>query len=384
MSNKKQILIFSGSNYRAVISFCRLLRSLNIRFAIIARTKDDLIFKTSYRSAVLATRSTHKLDYTDISRCIEEVKSVTQAEKLVICPTSEFLNLFILQNHSFFQSHNCEIPLVDLDIYRQVSNKASFSELCRNYGLRTPRRFSKNHEISPPCVAKPITNVNSANRSLYPYLIHNSKDLRYFQQTENTSDFYYEEYITGGSYYLLYYLSEHGKTHKFSQRNLLQQANGKSMLIAESADIHHEPIADRFVSMLREIGFYGLAMVELKLSNKEYVTIELNPRFWGPSQLFIDAGSDIFHGFIQDQIGYSASEAETPPERPAGQVKYLWFNGIMFDLLSGKRPRWYIEPETSKPAFILSYFFHDIYFHRDTFWLFFYELYLATRGIRKG
>ena len=41
-------------------------------------------------------------------------------------------------------------------------------------------------------------------------------------------------------------------------------------------------------------------MVEVKhLSNKNYM-IEANPRFWGPSQLFVDAGINLFEAFLVD------------------------------------------------------------------------------------
>ena len=52
--------------------------------------------------------------------------------------------------------------------------------------------------------------------------------------------------------------------------------------------------------MLIQIGYYGLIMIEVKIQDGEYYMIEANPRLWGPSQLILDAGMDLFHRFALD------------------------------------------------------------------------------------
>ncbi len=260
---RRTFLIFSGSNYRAIVAFCRELAELGLDFYIIARTASDLIFETRYRNNVVATREHDRLDLADIHRCLQLARSKSQFSQFIVAPSSEFLNLFLLKNREFFAEHGCEIPLVDLDTYERVSNKYPFSRLCKQWGIPIPAEFEHYAGLDFPFVAKPFKNVNAENRSLYPYLIYGEDDLREFQARERDSDFYYQEYIQGESHYLLLYLARDGWDVRFSQQNLIQQAGGKSIVLAKPSYIHNHVIANRFVDLLRDIGFYGLAMIEV-------------------------------------------------------------------------------------------------------------------------
>lgn len=370
--HKKAFIIFSGSNHRAIVSFCRVLRSYNLDIFIVARTESDLILKSKYKKDVIAIRSTNALELTDIERCINEVKSKTGVSEFIICPSSEYFNLFLLENLNYFTSQNCEIPLVNLPTYQCVSNKYSFSKLCKKHGIVIPEQNDDERKFGFPFVAKPFKNVNSEDKSLYPYLIYNNIDLEQFYKLENPSDFYFEEFIFGEPYYILLYISRAGKTHFFSQHNLIQQAGGKSIVLAETSKIHEEEIADKCIEILKGIGFFGLAMIEIIKREGDYVLIELNPRFWGPSQLMVDAGSNIFKAFINDFL--ETNICDLTKENISHDARYLWFNGLLATVLSDKKLKWHINRPMLSPLYILKHINHDVYLKHDTLGLFSYEL----------
>lgn len=374
----KKILIFSGGNYRAIVAFCRELCALNVDFFIVARTKEDLLLKTKYKKNVLAIRTKRETDLVDMGNCICQVRARTGFANFVICPSTEFLNLFILEHRTFFEKLNCEIPLVSIEKYKLVSNKYSFSEQCAKRNIKIPRSYSDYNNLDFPFVAKPLENINKDNKSLYPYLIFNEKDLEEFLKNEKLSDFYFQEYVSGKSYYLLYYFSPMGGVYKFSQQNLLQQAQGKSIVLAWPSNIHLESIADKFEIVLRDIGFWGLAMVEIRQCGNEFYFIELNPRLWGPSQLVVDAQSNIFKAFIRDVLGECT--ISLPCEKAINDIRYLWLNGIVESLLQRKNLISYIKSPKVRLWFIVKIFLHDVYFRSDTFRLFFYELYLIFKN----
>ncbi len=377
----RALLIFSGSNERAIVAFCRVLRVLGIVPLIVARTGQDMIFRTRCRQHVVATRRMDSLDRDDITRCLQEAQSRALNARLVLCPTSEFLNLFLLQNRKHFQQLGCEIPLVDLDLYRLVSDKYSFSRVCAAHGVAIPREFADYRGQAFPFVAKPRQNVNSENRSLYPYLLHNAGDLETFLSSEEVTDFYFEEYLSGESYYLLYYVWQDGRVTSFSQQNLLQQAGGKSIVLARPAQLHNQPVSEQYVGILRQLGFWGFAMIEVIRRGEDLVFIELNPRFWGPMQLTVDAGAGILEAFVTDQLGSDQplSQSQTSPDPAA----YLWLNGLLATIRSGKQPRWHIKPPTHATRFVLRHLAHDIYLRRDTLGLFAHEFRQALRAPRK-
>ena len=69
-------------------------------------------------------------------------------------------------------------------------------------------------------------------------------------------------------------------------------------------------------------------MVEIKKQINVNYMIEANPRFWGPSQLFVDARMNFFEAFLHD-FGFLP---ENPPPFNfinAIHKKYFWFGGII-------------------------------------------------------
>ena len=117
------------------------------------------------------------------------------------------------------------------------------------------------------------------------------------------------------------------KLEKFSQINYIQQPEGKSIIGAEESDFHLSQQSELYERLFKSVSFRGLVMVEVKQMNDKFYMIEANPRFWGPSQLFVDAGVNLFEAFLAD---YSVL-----PSRPVlssnYKTKYFWNGGIGYD-----------------------------------------------------
>ncbi len=326
--NQKAFLIFSGYNQRAVVAFCREATRLKVPFCIFAKSEEDTIFKTIYKEQVYAIRTEKLLLKADLDVCIAKTKTATNFTDFIILPSSEFLVRFFLENRAYYEHLNCTVPLVSSTLYAKVSDKYSFGKLCEEYGLLIPLEYQKPEHLHYPFVAKPrLYFSNSSARTLNPYLILTEADWNEFLNKEETDAFYYQEFITGACYYLLYYLSNKQNDVCYSQKNLVQQAGGKSMIVAQSSDVHHLPIGKKYVNMLKKEGFEGLIMIELKKKGDEFVMIEANPRLWGPSQLFVDAGVPIFEAFIKDQ-GFEIQINEVSEIK---DVMYFWNGGMAED-----------------------------------------------------
>lgn len=331
--NQKAFLIFSGYNQRAVVSFCREATRLNVPFCIIPKSDDDTILLTSYKKFVFAIRSEKMLKKKDLDQCIEMSKAATGFTDFIILPSSEFLNRFFLENREYYQDKQCIIPLVSSELYAKISDKYSFGKMCEANGLKVPKEFGNPELLPYPFVAKPkLYFAGNRLKTLQPYLIYSESDWTSFLQLEDKTSFYYQEFIDGDCYYLLYYLSTKHPQICYSQQNLVQQAGGKSMIVAQSSNIHTHPIAMRYSDMLVREGFEGLIMIEIKKKGDEFVMIEANPRLWGPSQLFVDAGVPIFETFMKDQ-GFDILSSRVSEIK---EVMYFWHGGIVEDRRNGK------------------------------------------------
>jgi len=325
------ILIFSGYNNRAIISFLRTISNKEIKFAVIASSMKDEIFNTDYEEYVTSIRSKKELNKDDIKNCIDESKKKLNLNHFYIVPSTESLNRFFLDEKPLFKSLNVDMPIVNDSIYKIFSDKKAFSDLCKDNNLKIPKEYDNISKEIIPFVAKPKTYISKGGNSLIPIIIRNDADLKCFNQNPNKDQFYYQEYVGGNSYYLLYYLSNNNSVFKLSMKNILQQPEGKSILMAEVSNIHEENISKRYEALLKKMNYKGLIMIELKKFKNEYFMIEANPRFWGPSQLFVDANYNLFNAFLNDlyDVNYPIKTGELNKN-----AKYFWSSGFSNDNLS--------------------------------------------------
>jgi len=329
-----EVVIFSGFNQRAIIAFLRTLKKNNVSFSIIASSNMDPILLTEYKKNVVNIRDSIKLDIKDLLNSIEKVKKVKNAKKIIIAPSTEALNRFLLKHRERIENLNCIIPLVRNEIYYKISDKYTFSLLCKENNILVPEEYNIEAINVFPIVAKPKTYFAMSNNEVYePIIVHDYNELTIFKEKYNKKNFYFQQYIPGKSMYLLYYFYKNGQIRKFSQENLIQQPEGKSIVAAISSNFHNSNVSKKFEELFRKINYFGLIMVEIKESNSKFYMIEANPRFWGPSQLFVDAGVNLFEDFllennvINDIINVNLSNIIT---------KYFWYGG-MIDVFNKKK-----------------------------------------------
>jgi len=313
---------------RAIYAFIRTLEKQFVPYYIIASSTDDEIYETAYKNKVVSIRQEKKLDLDDVVFCIQQVQKKVKADYYLISPSTEALNRFILDNKKIFYDFNCEIPLVEKNLYEKISDKYSFSRICEKHYIQTPKQYFFSN-IVMPCVAKPKEyRSKTSGKVLKPVIILNNNDLDIFLSKFNVNDFYFQEFIEGRSIYLLYYFYKNNTCLKYSQENLIQQKGGGSILAAQSGKNHNTGISKLFEDLFYSIGFYGLVMVEIREGVNHTYMIEANPRFWGPSQLFVEADVNFFNALLYEYGFLSKKPNDT--EGKSNSI-YFWDDGQSFN-----------------------------------------------------
>ncbi len=370
MVNKElrpMVYIMSGYNQRAVIAFLRYLEKIKYRnYAIIAVDEKDLILNTAYKDHVIYIRKVKQLTINEFDDIFGN-----NNKEAIFMPSTEALVRFQIDYRDYFTEHKISIPVVEKNLYETVSDKRKFWELCKDFGFVVPRIYTDIQDISFPLMIKPKTYLLSTNEIVSPIKITSQKELDLFLTKYNRNDFDFQQFITGDSYYLLYYIEKNGEVHSFSQKNILQQPNGKSMIAAKPSRIHNEEICVDYGNMLKEIGFNGLIMIELRKSEDKYYMIEANPRMWGPSQLFVDAEVEFYGMLLNDNGANIRLENKTPDF----SVRYYWSGGVLGDL-----EKYRISFDEDVDNNLETYRKYDIYDRIDTLEIFRYEKELANHG----
>lgn len=363
-SVSKCIIIFSGYNQRAVIAFIRTLAKNNLCYAIIAKSEKDSILTTEYKDRVVAIRNNLPLVLEEILQVLKLVKQKYELDEYIIAPSTEALNRFILKNRICFENEGYTIPLVNNNLYELISDKYSFGKLCCENKILVPKEFNINETIIFPFVAKPKAYFsNSKSEILNPVIIKNEDEKNSFVEKYNIEDFYFQEYINGKSIYLLYYFSKKGKIFKFSQENFIQQPEGKSIVAAVSSNFHHSSESKKYEDLFRKLKFFGLIMLEVRKSNNKCYMIEANPRFWGPSQLFVDANVNFFHAFLYD---YKLISIEPKFKEPSEVIKYFWYGGIVDIFKKKKKLMFHQMNENKLMEQLPDWLLYDIYRRYDS------------------
>lgn len=322
------LLVLSGYNIRAVVALCRWARAAGVHVHAVARNAEDPLYLTDYAGCVFAERTSPALDAGETAGWVAGLRAQHGYDAVVIAPSTEYFNRFLLQHRTAIESEGGIIPLVDAALYAQVSDKHAFAALCRAHGIAVPGEWSEMPDTLP-FVAKPRYYGASTSGQVKPYLVMTPAQRDGFLAREDRTRYFYQEFVEGESLYLLAHLSCDGTVTACAQENLVQQAAGGSMILARRHGFHLEPDAKPYIALLQAIGFHGLIMIEVRrcLRTGRPVMIEANPRMWGPMQFTLDQRVDLFAPLLADHgVPVAAVRfADAPGSH------YFWSGGLSRD-----------------------------------------------------
>lgn len=324
----KPILLFSGANDRAVIAFCRFAESTALSFAIVANGEDDLVFLSEYKKNVIATREKNLLHWDNFSNFATVVKHKFSSDELFVLPLTEYINRFLLEHKDQIENENITFGLCDASLYAKISDKYDFGSLCEKYNINVPKEFKTKPNFFP-YIIKPKAYFNASHSvNAKPALIFNKQQEDQFLSNVNQDEVFFQEYVGGKSIYLLFYFFKDKSFSVYSQENFMQQHNGGSMIVAKSSEYHLDAtLVQSYVNLFQKEHFHGLVMVEVKQYNGKQYMIEANPRFWGPSQLILDAKMSLFEDFCFDNKLLHNRKIKTTDYLK--DTTYFWSGGLV-------------------------------------------------------
>jgi hypothetical protein len=356
MQRPTAAVLFSGHNDRAVIALCRYFADVGLPFYIVSIGEHDAIFKTAWAARVIWKRSSPTLDLPLMACIYEAIKQ--QGQVPVLCPTSEFLNRFALEHEDVLRHHGWHWTLPAPHIYLRLSDKSSSPPLMQALaGLDSPP-LQPVGAWEAPCVLKPVRNVLQGCVR-YPLLCRTASELATAKLETNNHDWFAQTWVEGQSHYLCAYLDAHGGWDAFWQTNLVQQPNGKSIVLACTGD---NPGVDttRLMQGLQRLGYRGPFMMEVIRDDAGTPHfIEVNPRFWGPLELCRVAHPALLQRFVCD-----ITDSPSPPTSTGvvPDAMYAWAFGA-------RQHPWRIYPAARKFSTVdvlHQLQTHDVYAGADT------------------
>jgi len=323
---KATFLIFTGHNDRAVVALCRFFSLHHISFVLVASADEPINATSNWLERIILKRSSKSVNLVLFQEVVAAYQTHhTGDSELIYCPTTEFVNEFVLQHRSVIDGMGIKIPLPSQEVYARLTNKESSIAFTKSAVGISPPPLLDWSELRVPCVLKPKQNV-SRGVVQYPQICLSKDALSTALENIKTDEWFAQAFVEGQSYYLCAYLTQGGEFAYFWQVNLLQQPNGKSIVLARTCR-NPGVDAEKLLHALYATGFRGPLMMEViqEVGTNTFHFIEYNPRFWGPLQLALDACPDVLRLFVNDAGGFDLPAL--PIELTTREHWYAWAAG---------------------------------------------------------
>jgi predicted ATP-grasp superfamily ATP-dependent carboligase len=144
-----------------------------------------------------------------------------------------------------------------------------------------------------------------------------------------------QEYIKGKAHGF-YALMNHGTLKAFFMHERIHEVPPTGGPSAMAKSYYDEELIRVGTTMLRELKWHGVAMVEFKKDEKDgcYKLIEINPKFWGSLGLSISAGVDFPYMLVKMAVE-GDMEAVFPPRKA---VYYQWLSMDIAHSMAVRKP----------------------------------------------
>jgi len=379
----QRVGILCGANKRAAIACARGLASEGVKTLLLFREKGDIRSRIAMRRyARLGERALFRNDSEDIF--IASLKTISRIHgAFTLLPIGEQYTRWMARNKEELERSGVYPAVCDYATYCRLSDKASFMEMCKRFGLDIPERYDQKalSQDIMPFVVRPRVFLDDTGILKYPVLVATQGAYRrIIAMRLDLEGHIIERMIPGPGIYFCGCYQNGELLQSFTQITLLQQPGGMSVLKAAPSAQLPDTVTDNINNMFSSLEYSGVMMMELKKcpQKNRFYAIECNPRMWGPLQLCID------HGVNFPAMLAGASPADGPKRTGIG---YTWNNGILDGYLKKLRFRSGFQRTDSMTGIA----YKDVWYRSDTLpyailepFFLMASLFFGKRGAGKG
>jgi len=262
----------------------------------------------------------------------------------VVIPVTEAAALALLADPGALEP--ARIPMPDLATFAAISDKAALRVRAADVGLAFPDQHvlctpeDPLPDVGFPVVVKPARSVSEwAGERVKLSVSHAATRDELLARLHALPRAAYpvllQRRIVGPGIGLFVLIWDDTLVATFAHERIREKPpSGGVSVLAESV-IPDRSLVDQATRLLRAFGWRGVAMVECKVDERtgEPFLMEINGRFWGTTQLAIDAGVDFPALLVRCALG----EPGRGPERYRVGLRERWWWGEVDHLLARLR-----------------------------------------------
>lgn len=214
----------------------------------------------------------------------------------MLFPLSDATLLLVSMYRDEFKGIN--IPIPSHSIVENALNKRHILSLAKKKGVPVPKEYNLD-EFSLPCVIKSSYACyfdGVEMRKVSPVFVNEEKEFfeEYKRMAKIIPNPIIQEYIKGEGCGVFLLMDKEGRTKAAFMHKRIREIDpkGSASCFCKSSKLD-ERLLLYSESILKELGWWGPAMVEFKIrEDGAAFLMEVNPRFWGSLPLSIAAGVD--------------------------------------------------------------------------------------------
>ena len=302
------ITVLDGSQ-RQTLAFMRSLGRRGIKVSVGSDSNPCLASSSKYCGHSFAYPSPYKGSNDFLIAILNHFRNSPEA---ILFPITDVTLAEVLKNETLLSDKGIKIPFAHYKKYDYASSKDALLKLAQRLGIPIPRTiFSAGGEeigaltenaakiIGFPLVLKPSrSRIYSANGWI-DTKVQYAHDAKEFIQLLKEGilalrPFLIQERIEGPGVGIFLLMKDGEVLAQFAHRRIREKPpSGGVSVLCESISPPPEAL-DSAVRLLRDLNWYGVAMVEFKWDKREnsLKLMEVNARFWGSLQLAISSGVD--------------------------------------------------------------------------------------------
>jgi len=245
------------------------------------------------------------------------------------------------------------LPYPDREAVRLIRDKTVLPELAGTVGLRTPAVVAQANaselrgtSLAFPCVIKPARPVGQLGSAHIVESERRLDEVLRRRKVPGDEPVLVQERAVGTLISLELVLARDGSVaarfQSRARRTWPDAAGSISAAVSVAPDLD---LVDRVAAMLRDVGYWGLAQLDLVDDPKGTTLIDANPRFYACMPLAIACGMNmpaVWHAVATGQA------TGVPAEYPVGVI-YRWLKGDLAAAVRGS-PRALLRPGHGRAA----------------------------------
>ncbi len=329
-------VLILGAGPRLTLTIARSLKRRGVKVIVspVSQAEDVIPSRAIDRFVTLPDNASGPDEF------LQALLALIRSENIeLIMPTGDGAMAILGQHYNALKNETrlgCPTP----DVMEAVLNKEITLDAARRCGIPAPLSLpvadaseakSASHKLTFPVIAKPTVRKGAS-----PFKVRYFKTSEAYMasaeaEPELWQDVLVQEYCPGYGVGIGTLLHDGEPMALFQHRRIkeLPYSGGVSvMAVAEEPD---PGIRQAALDLLREIGWYGIAMVEFRYdpASGKFWLMEINGRYWG--SLFVAAKAGLDFPYYEWQLAHG--QKPEPPERYAVGTKARWLSGDIMRLV---------------------------------------------------